>query len=391
MKNTGPLEANGKWDRIFLGIMALGVVLFVVALMVDSQRAWYNYLIVFFFFLTLSMGGMVFVGVQYAASAAWSVTVRRIAEGLFSWLPVAFILLVGLFIGIPKLYEWYGPAPADFFTYTKEVYLTSLWFIVRQLFFFGLWALLGFLIVRNSLKQDQTGNAGLTLANKKLSIIFLIVFGYSFTFSSMDLLMSLEEHFYSTMFGVYCFAGAFLSGMSLVAIITILLKRNGYLKGAVEHKHLHDLGTWIMAFSVFMVYIGFAQYMLIWYANLPHEIIYLVPRSVKGWQYLFILLPILKWLVPFIVLMPEKFRANPKVLMGVSILVLVGQYLDIYWMVVPSFSESFRMIGWIEIGVFLVFAGLFGLVLRRFYLRYSLIPVADPSLETCVKGRYQHV
>lgn len=391
LKNIGPLEGGGKCDQIMLVMIAVGVIVFAVGLLVDAERAWQNYLIGFFFVLCLALGGILFTAVQHATSAAWSVTVRRIAEGLSFFMPFTVLLLFGLFFGISSLYEWSDHIPEDYFTYTKDVYLTSVWFIVRELFFFGLWILMAHFIVRKSLKQDNSLDPRLTRHNKRLSIIFIIVFAYSFTFSSMDLLMSLEDHFYSTMFGVYCFSGLFLSGMAAVAMIAISLRKRGFLENAVERHHLHDLGTWIMGWSVFMVYIGFSQYMLIWYADLPHEISYLYTRSREGWQYLFILLPLLKWIVPFIVLMPAKNRANPRVIFAVAGGVLIGQYLDIYWMVIPAFSESFRMFGWIEIGTIIGFIGLFGYVVRRFYKKYPLVAKGDPSLDTCVKGRYLHV
>ncbi len=151
------------------------------------------------------------------------------------------------------------------------------------------------------------------------------------------------------------------------------------------------MATWMMAFSVFMVYIGFSQYMLIWYANLPVEIGYMMRRSSGGWGVLFPLLPVLKWLIPFIVLMPERCRRSERVILAVSAGVLVGQWLDIYWMVVPVFSSTFVPIGWMEIGVFVMFAALFGLSLRWFYRRYSLLAIKDPRLEESLKSRYMHV
>lgn len=391
IKNTGPLKPGLVCDRFLFFSFLIGLVVFVLALLLNPERAWYNYLIEFFYFLTIGLGAVVFAAVQYVANGTWSVSIRRIAEGFAAYLPVSLILLVGLFFGIGSLYEWSEFVPEHYFTYTKHVYLTSLWFIVRELIFFGVWIVLALLIVKFSLKQDETENPSLTRKNKKLSILFLIVFGFTFTFASIDLLMSLEEHFYSTMFGVYCFSGLFLSGISATAIVVILLRGRGYLENGVEHIHLHDLGTWMMAFSVFMVYIGFSQYMLIWYADLPHEITYFIPRSKNGWQFVLLMLPLLKWILPFIVLMPDKNRANPAVIFAVAVGVLVGQWLDVYWMVVPTFSESFRMVSWIEVGVFLMFLGIFGLSVRYFYKKYPLLAKGDPNLESCVTGRYQHV
>lgn len=390
LQNPGPLKASKTLDMALNALVAIGILTALAALSADSTRFWYNYLIEYFFFLALALAGTVLAAVHYTAGATWSVTVRRVAEGLSAYLPYALALSLPLFFAVPELYVWALPETVHLY-HEKHIYLNRSFYMLREFIGFAVWIGLGMLIVKNSLRQDQSGSVGLYHRNRKLSPAFLILFALTFTFASFDLLMSLEENWFSTMFPVYTFSGLFLSGLSLTAVLVVLLRKADYLREAVRPHHLHDLGTWMMAFSCFMVYIGFSQYMLIWYANLPIEISYLIRRSQGGWGWVFLMLPLLKWLLPFLVLMPSRLRGSENVLLAVGVGVLFGQWLDIYWMVTPTFSETFRMPGWIEIGVFLGFAGVFGLSLVRFYRKHSLVAFNDPRLTECLKGRYLHV
>ncbi|HLA41568.1 MAG TPA: hypothetical protein VJ417_16315 [Candidatus Glassbacteria bacterium] len=390
ISDPGPLKDNGKLNAVLLVMAGLGVVFFLAGMLLDPRRTWYNFIIDYFFFMALGVAGLVLAAVHYAAGATWSVTVRRVAEGMSAWLPVSLVLSLLLILAIPALYAWDLPEHIHLW-HEKHIYLCKKCFMLRQFLSYAIWIWLGMAIVRNSLKQDSTGDTNLYWRNKRLSVIFLLLFALTITFMSVDLLMSLEETWYSTMFPVYIFAGLFLSGYAACVILVIVFRRAGYLAEAVQDYHLRDMGTWLMAFSVFMVYIGFSQYMLIWYANLPLEIGYMIKRSHGGWGYIFVLLPLLKWIVPFVVLMPERWRRNENVLLAVCAGVLIGQWLDLYWIVVPAFSDKFIWFGWIEAGVLMGFAGLFGLALLRFYRRHSLVAHRDPRLEECMKGRYLHV
>jgi len=391
VQDPGPLRPNRPLDTLLAALAVVGVAVFIAGLGVDSTRVWYNYLLEYYFFLALGLSGLVLTAVHYVTGATWSVTVRRVAEGLSAYLPWALALSLPLFFAVPELYTWALPSTVHMF-HEKHIYLNRAFYMGREAFGFAIWLGLGAAIVRNSLRQDRgEGALALYSRNRKLAPAFLILFGLTFTFVSVDLLMSLDENWYSTMFPVYCFAGLFLSGLALTTVLTVFLRRAGYLAQVVRPHHLYDLGTWIMAFSCFMVYIGFSQYMLIWYTNMPVEIVYLLKRSTGGWGWVFLLLPLLKWLLPFVVLMPSKLRGNESVLLFVGLGVLLGQWLDVYWMVAPVFSESLRLPGWIEIGLFLGFAGMFGLALRRFFRRHSLAAFNDPRIEECMKGRYLHV
>ena len=290
ISDPGPLKDNGKLNAVLLVMAGLGVVFFLAGMLLDPRRTWYNFIIDYFFFMALGVAGLVLAAVHYAAGATWSVTVRRVAEGMSAWLPVSLVLSLLLILAIPALYAWDLPEHIHLW-HEKHIYLCKKCFMLRQFLSYAIWIWLGMAIVRNSLKQDSTGDTNLYWRNKRLSVIFLLLFALTITFMSVDLLMSLEETWYSTMFPVYIFAGLFLSGYAACVILVIVFRRAGYLAEAVQDYHLRDMGTWLMAFSVFMVYIGFSQYMLIWYANLPLEIGYMIKRSHGGWGYIFVLLP----------------------------------------------------------------------------------------------------
>ncbi|OGG03520.1 MAG: hypothetical protein A3F83_09190 [Candidatus Glassbacteria bacterium RIFCSPLOWO2_12_FULL_58_11] len=390
LSDPGPLKVGRKPEIVLAALAALGLIVFLAGLAIDPTRAWYNFLIDYFFFLAIGVAGIVLTAIHYATDSTWSVTVRRVAEGLSAYLPVSLVLSLALIICIPVLYQWAVPTHVHLW-HEKHIYLNRTFVIGRQLLCYGIWIWIGMGLVRRSVKQDISGDVALYRRNRTMGPVFLLLFALTITFTSFDLLMSLEESWYSTIFPVYIFSGLFLSGYATTSILVVYLRRAGYLREAVKDYHLRDMATWMMAFSVFMIYIGFSQYMLIWYANLPVEIGYMMKRSAGGWGYIFILLPLLKWIIPFVVLMPDRCRKSETVIVLVSLAVLLGQWLDLYWIVAPVFSERLVLVSWMEIGVFLGFAGLFGLSVLRFYKKHSLVAVNDPKLDECLKGRYLHV
>ena len=361
-----------------------GLVTFVLGLLTEPTRAWSAYLTSFWFFFSLGLGGLFFTSIHHVTNAQWSTTVRRYAEAMTSFLPFAAVLGLILVLGGGKyLYMWLDPEVVanDPLIQKKTAYLNKGFFIVRAIGFFGLWLLFRQLIVGKSLKQDKTGDVNLTLASVKPSVIFLLIFAISYSLFAVDLLMSLDPHWYSTMFGVYCFAGLFQSSLAMIICITVWLMKRGALRGYVNESHVHDLGKLLFAFTVFYAYIGFSQFMLIWYANLPEETEFFAVRGHGIWWNISLSLLVLKFVVPFLVLLPRGSKRNPKILVPAAVLLLVMQYVDDYWLVYPNFNEGeFTFSIW-EIGIFLGMLGGFLLCIYRFVSKNSVIPVGDPRLE----------
>ncbi|MCS7082075.1 MAG: hypothetical protein N2561_05205 [Bacteroidetes bacterium] len=385
--DPGPLTASPRLKRFAMGMAAAGFLLFVLALATSPQRAWAAFLVNYFFFLCIGLGGLFFAALQYVTGAFWSVPMRRLAEGFAAYLPIATALLLVLLAGVHELYGWtdhekfhFGPS--------KAAYLSVPFFAVRLVLYLGLWMLFGWLIIGNSIRQDRVRDPKLTLRNARLSAAFLVLFGITFYLASVDLLMSLEPKWFSTMFGVYAFAGLFLSTLATLALVTLAMRQHTALGELIQPFHVRDIGTFLMAYSCFMMYVGFSQFMLIWYANLPFEAFFMIKRTENGWQYFLAALPVLKWALPFFVLMPDAFRGNPTVLRLIATAILVGQWMDLFWIVYPTFYPHPIAPTWIELGTFLGFAGLFGLAVLTFYSRFSTVAVGDPKLLYSLNGGY---
>ncbi len=390
IKNPGPLPVSARLKQVFLAIGAAGLVVFVIGLKVDPGRAWGAWLFGFVFFLFWGLAGLFFTAVHHASGAAWSVVVRRLSEGMASFLPVALGPLVVLLFGLNKIYKWAHPETArvrGLLGEDKLVYLNPMFFSIRNLLFLGIWALFAALLIRNSLRQDESGEALLSRKNARLSTVFLPIFGITFTLAAFDLTMSLEPNWYSTIFGVYCFAGLFQSGCAFLAILAIWLRRKGVLEGVFNANHLQDIGNWMFAFSVFSAYIGFSQYMLIWYANLPDETFYLIVRKSWPWGYVFLAVVFLKFFIPFFMLLARDAKRSEKVVLSAAALIILGQFLDLYLMVGPVVSPPRPVFGWIELGTFMAFVGLFGTSLLRFFGKHSILAHRDPDLAASVNWK----
>lgn len=387
IRNPGSMTFSPNVKKVLTIFALLGIISIITGILTQPARAWPNFLLNYFYFLALGLFGAFFVALQHITNAYWSVTVRRFAEGLMSYLPIAFILGLVLLLGSHHLYEWthHEVVENDHLLHLKAPYLNMKFFVVRLVLFFAIWVGLGWKMRKNSLAQDVSGDHKLTLSNVKLSAAFIPLFGISFTLASFDLLMSLEPHWFSTIYGIYCFAGMVFSGFSLLAILTIYGRRRGiFTDQMVNENHIHDIGKMMFAFTVFWAYIMFSQLMLQWYANLPEETIYYIRRFNGGWWPYFWGLLIVHFVIPFFLLLPRGAKRNQKFLFRMAFFMLFAQWLDAYFLVMPVFFKNGPVFGWIELGTLAGFAGVFGLSIVRFLENVPAIPVKDPRLAQCV-------
>lgn len=385
VKQLAPVHftQSNRLKTIYSIFMFLGLAAFVVTLITDKERAWHSYLISFFYFVSLALGGLFFTAVQHVTKAGWSVNIRRLVEAFASFLPYAFVGAIVLLLGSTHLYEWtHADVVAnDPLLKHKAPYLNLTFFVIRLVGFFGLWVWFSKILVGSSVKQDATGDESLTHKLLPWSVGFLPVFALSYTFFSFDSLMSLEPHWFSTIYGVYAFAGLFQSTMAATILLILYLSKKGLLRGFVDENHLHDLGKFLFGFTVFWAYIAFSQYMLIWYANLPEETVYYLPRLEHGWLAVSISLVVFKFIVPFLALLPRWAKRTPTHLAAVSILILIMQYVDLYWLVYPSLSHEEVKFSFSEIFIFLGFAGLFLFAVARFLSKNSVVAIKDPRIQ----------
>jgi hypothetical protein len=379
----GPLAVPAELKTASFALMFIGVVTFAVMLMKSPERAWFDYLAGYFYFFVLAIGGLFFTCVQHLTKAGWSVNVRRFCEAFAAYLPVAAVGFVGLLFGAHSLFEWFDDSKvaADELLAHKSSYLNPTFFVIRAVIFFGMWILFQKKLLGFSTKQDQTGDDSLTAKTVPWSIAFLLTFAVTFSLFGVDLLMSLQPHFFSTIYGVYLFGGLFQSTMAAMIILIQYCRRRGLLAGYVDENHMHDLGKFMFAFTVFWAYIAYSQYMLIWYANLPEETLFFLPRVAGSWTWESAALLMFRFVVPFMALLSRRAKRDPKMLAAVSWLVLIMQYVDLHWLIFPNLNAQEVLLGIPEILIFGGFAGAFLFTVTRFLSRHPIVPVRDPRIQ----------
>jgi hypothetical protein len=386
IQNPGSYEISSRLKTLFLVFVAVGFASFAGGLATDARRTWASFILNHFYFVSLSLGGLFLAALQWLTSAMWSAPIRRISESFTAYLPVALVMVIVLFFGMHHLYIWTDAShvKGDVVLEGKSGWLSIVPFIARNVVFILIWIFFTKKLVGNSLTQDTTKSQELTSRNRAMSPAFMIVFALTYTLSSFDQLMSLEPHWFSTMFGVYCFAGLFYSALALTCLVMLYLRSKNKLDGIVNENHLHDLGKYMFAFTIFWAYIAFSQFMLIWYANMPEETSYFIHRFHGCWLYVSIYLLVGKFMVPFFLLLPRDAKRNVKTLKIAAVWMLISQWIDVMWMVQPEFFPEGPRFGWIEIGVMLGFLGLFALVISRFLAKNNIVAIGDPRLAESV-------
>jgi hypothetical protein len=382
MGMTGSEQSYRLSTRVALvfGVLGLlGGAALLVAFVREPPRAWIYLFLVANYLLGLGLGGLLLVGLHYLTGARWSLPVRRTEEAMTAVLPVAAIGLILVLISQPSLYSWSGSTSPEI----PESPLQHLWlnrpfFLIRSVIYLALWLAFAVAIVRNSRRQDRSGDSTPTTKNMRLSAVFLIVFGFTFWLASNDWIMSLEPQWSSTIFGVYSFAGLFLSAIAAVTLLVICLWLYGPLQSVVNEKHLHDLGTLLFAFSSFWMYIWFCQYLLIWYTDNPEETTYLLTRRRGLWPVFLLFDLVLNWGIPFVVLLFRSAKRSRLVLGAVACCVLVGRWVDLSLMILPSQGEWLSTPGLFEAGFILGTAGLFVLVFFWSLGKAPLVPLREP-------------
>ncbi len=388
--NPGPLSLTKSLSNLFMGLIAVGALAFLGGVVAEPVRAWQNYILNLYIFTGFALGGYMFVSINRAVNAHWAIIPRRLAEAFMSFLPVAFVLflisLVGIYMEGEHLYSWMGH-DAGIKSPTKLSWLTFGPMALRNVIFFVIWILVARKLINYSISQDNGQNQESSTKAARFAIVAMLLFAPTYAFFSYDLIMSLEPKWFSTMFTVYTFAGIFQSTMALMIIVFVKLKNN-QLKHVATQSHVKDLSGLLFAFTIFMCYVGFSQFMLIWYANLPEETFYYIKRTAGGWEAITWLTWILKFVVPFFGLLGQGQKKHERWLMIVCWAVLVGQFLDLYWMSMPSNHAELIIPSWIEIGTLAMFAGLFGLFVSRWMSKHSLIPAGDPKALASVNWRF---
>lgn len=378
-------EFSGSVKTVSLAMVALGAVALLVSFSLNHTVGWVDFLVNTLFVTTISVSGIFLMAITGIMQTSWMTPYKRVPEAMIKFLPVAAILMFCTYFGLHTLYEWTHTdvVMADEILRTKTWWLTVPKYMMRMVLIFAIWMFVGWRLTSLSEIQDARWSEDLTKKIVRSSCIGLILFATGICVAAFDWIMSIEPHWFSTIFGVYLFAGSFVSGIAFITLIVTHLREKGYLEGVVNENHLHDLGKWMFGFSIFWAYIWVSQYLLIWYANIPEETEYYVLRSHHGWNTVFFVNLIINFAFPFFMLMTRAAKRNTNRLKLVASVILLGHFIDLYLMVAPMVfhhhDAHLSGYGILQLLQLLGFGGLLTYCTFRALARKKLVSTGDPN------------
>lgn len=377
----GELWTRGRNAIAFIALVSW--IATIAGYFLAPERFFESYLTGFLFVVFIPLGSMFFIKTMYLTGAAWSIPMRRIAENIMMTIPLGLVLFIPILLGMHHLYHWSHTADVlnDPILKLKMGYLNANGFTVRGIVFFAIWSLFAWQIYRNSTKQDTTKSVAHMHTISRWAAPGLLVLFLSVTLASFDWSMSLDPHWYSTIFGLYCFAGGGLTFICVWTLICLMLREKNVLARTINIEHYHDLGKWMFALVIFWAYIAFSQYLLIWYANIPEETVWFLHRLEGSWRYVSAAILFGHFIIPFFVLLPRAAKRSPKLLKIMAIWLIFFQFVDWYWQVMPTFSKHGVALHWLDFAAPVAIASAFGLVFWNRMKAHALLPVGDPRFE----------
>ncbi len=384
-KETYRLSGDTRLTKLPLIIGIVGLALSAIGYSTNHEQFFHSYLTSYIFWLSIGWGGLFFTMIHHLTGAVWSVVIRRISETLMMTIPWMALLFLPLIPGLHDLYHWTHTAEVahDVILQKKASYLNISFFLIRAAGYFIVWIVLSNLLYKKSLKQDEDGaKVGSFL---KISAPGMILFGFTVTFASFDWLMSLNPHWYSTIYGVYIFSGGVMAMFASIAIVATYLQSRGILKETITTVHYHDLGKLLFAFMIFWAYMAFSQYFLIWYANIPEETVWFADRWKGSWKTVSLLIVFGHFVIPFFALISQAAKRNPVRLSLIALWLLLMHWVDLYWNVVPTLHPDSAHISWMDLTTMVGIGGIFLWLFWRRLLTNPLVPTGDPNLQKSIK------
>jgi len=353
----------------------------------DAMRHFYfSYLAAYSFWLSIALGALFYTIVHFLLRDGSSVVIRRIAENWAGTIPVLAVLLLPILIpilsGSHELYWWLDPAvrESDPLVVHKSGYLNLGFFTIRIIAYFVVWIILGLIFRSQSLRQDQTGDAGITRRLWSFSAPAMLLFALSVTFFAVDMIMALDAHWFSTIFGVYFFAGCMVGAYAVLSLSTTLVQAAGKLRTAITAEHYHDLGKLLFAFLFFWGYIAFSQFLLYWYGNIPEETGWYIRRFDGDWLIVSVALLLLHLLMPFPILLSRYIKRRKLLLSFMACWMLIAHLLDMYWLIMPEFNSAGVSLGLIDAACLVGIGGIMIAVFLALTSAKALVPLRDPNL-----------
>ncbi len=342
-----------------------------------------------FFFFMIALGSLAFYGIQYAAQAGWPQVLFRVMEGITYYVLPGGLLVLGIALWAgPHLFIWMDPEVVahDELIQNKSSFLNKTGFFIRGLIFLGGWSAYRYFSRKFSIAQDEADDNRNFKKNFRISAGFLVFYIYTESMMSWDWIMSVDPHWFSTLFGWYVFASMFVSGITTIALVTIYLKSRGYLE-FVNDSHLHDLAKFMFAISIFWTYLWFSQFMLIWYANIPEEVTYFATRF-EHYKLPFFGMLVMNFVFPFLVLMNSDYKRIPWFIVCAGIVILIGHYLDVFNMIMPATVGDRWSIGLPELSAVMLFGGLFLYLTFYALSKHPLLAKGNPFIKESEQYHY---
>ena len=374
-----------SWNRLPMigaGAALLGAAACALLGAANPKQFFFSWLVSFLFFLSLALGGLFFVLIQYATQGGWGIVLRRIGETVFTTIPVMAALFVPLIFGLQDLYEWSVPGAADHDALLrwKAPYLNVPFFLIRAVIYFGCWSFVALSYYRGSRGQDATGDPAVSARLRRFAGPAIISLALTQTFASVDWIMSLTPHWYSTMFGVYFFAGSFVGFIALLSVIAVAMRGAGLLDHVISAEHLHDIGKLLFGFTAFWAYIAFSQFFLMWYANLPEETVWYKARLEGSWLPVSLLIMAGHFVAPFFYLMGRAVKRRGATLAAGGAWILGMHFIDLYWQVMPTLHPEGIRPSLLDFAALLAVGGCFVAAASWLMRRQALVPLRDPRL-----------
>ena len=388
-------KVTNKAKRFTLGLMGVGLLFLVIGVAMNwgdhhfMQKFLTNGLINSFFFFGIGLGALFYIALAYATESGWYAAIKRVMEGIAGYLPfgIGFMVLVLLVMTLmdgAHIYTWMDPEVVehDSIIQGKTAYLNKTFFWIRTVVYLATYYLFWVGFRKSSLEEDKIGGTDLHFKNYKRGALFLVFFAVFSSTSSWDWLMSIDVHWFSTLFGWYTFSGIWVSAMVTMVLLTLYLKSLGYLPKVNDH-HIHDLGKWTFAISFLWSYLWFSQYMLIWYANIGEEVAYYIMR-IENFKAMYFTMFIINFAFPMLLLMSREAKRNIGILTFVGLIIMAGHWTDVYIMVSAGSMGANAHIGLLEIGMALLFAGFFIRIILANLTKAPLTPVNHPFLDESI-------
>ncbi len=379
------LQVGAKFNIAMIVLIVVGLVTVIAGFMTgEATRTWANLLLNNYYFLAIAIGGTFWLAIQAITQSGWSSAFVRVPQAFSIYIIVSFFLFMILFLGLHDLYHWTHKEVVmeDPILLHKEPYLNIPFFTIRYVLFFALWIYLTQRIRKLSLKEDELGGTKFFEKIEFTSKVYIFVLAITFSLFSFDWLMSLDPHWYSTIYAIKKFIMAFYHGTSIIIAILIILNKMGHFP-MLNKMHMADFSRWLLVLSMIWGYMWLSQYLLIWYANIPEETVYYVPRTMGEYKNYFYSELIINWLFPFLYLMWNRVGKNKNAMLFLVLVLMVGQWVELYMSIMPNTIES-HSITYIEVGTFIGFTGIFTLVVFWSLSRVPLIARNHPYLEESI-------